>query len=72
MLTAVEFDDEPRFETGKVADVRADGPLSTEAEVAEPVQSEMTPEKAFGVGGILAQVADEFVHGRKQSYMLWR
>ena len=44
VLAAVEFDDEPGFQTGEVTDVAADGPLPAEAEIAEAIQSQVTPE----------------------------
>jgi len=63
VLAAVEFNDEPGFHASEVADVRTDGPLPAEAEIAEAVQSQVTPEQTLGISRILAQMTDQFIHG---------
>ena len=43
MLAPIEFDDEPRPHTGKIADVWPNGALASEAEVAELIPPEVVP-----------------------------
>lgn len=57
MLPAVDFDDEPAFEADEIDHVAAQRMLAPELAAVELAQTQMTPEPAFGIGGIAAQPA---------------
>jgi hypothetical protein len=50
MLSAVEFDDQPQFDTHEVGDVLTDRVLATKPEAAKSPISEESPQPSLGVG----------------------
>jgi hypothetical protein len=71
MLAAIEFDDQPRFDTKKVDDEGADTGLSSELQIAKLAIPDGVPKSAFDVGrvspescGMGAGLAADRVHLR--------
>jgi hypothetical protein len=54
VLAAIQFDDEPGFDTYEVGDVIADGMLPLELVAAQPAVAYQPPELLFGVGWHMA------------------
>src|SRR5665213_2277574 len=66
VLTAVEFDDDPRFATGEVHDERADQNLPTKMRSRQrDVMTKPLPEHALGIGRLRAHLP------RKLSLAIW-
>lgn len=59
MPTAVEFDDELRFDAGEIGDEWADRMLPSETETAELAAAKVKPEMRFGWRQRVAQAAGE-------------
>ena len=57
VLSAVEFDDEPCFETREVGDVSVDRDLATESMAAELAPAQMSPEVLLSVRRLISQSA---------------
>ena len=57
MLAAVQFDDDPAIEGGKVADVEANLMLTTKLEATDLPPTETTPEETFRIGLVMAKIA---------------
>ena len=85
MLPAVDFDDEFAFEADEIHHVVAERMLAPEPGAVELAQAQMTPEPAFGIGGVAAQPARDLgaadegvglaVHGmspRRGTTRMWR
>jgi hypothetical protein len=60
VLSAVDFDNEPRSKTDKVDDISADRLLPSESMIAEVPVAQMTPKATFGVRCIQAKSARVF------------
>jgi hypothetical protein len=56
-LTAVEFDDQPRFHAAEINEVRANGMLPTELRAGELAAAQVAPQGRFGVAPVPAQRA---------------
>ena len=59
MLAAVEFDDEPEFDAGKIGDVSADRELSSEFCAFDLARAEALPEFIFDRRGVASQFAGD-------------
>lgn len=59
MPTAVEFDDELRFDAGEIGDEWTDRVLPSETETAELAAAKVKPEMRFGWRQLVAQAAGE-------------
>jgi hypothetical protein len=57
MLAAVDFDDQPDFQTDEVRDESADGVLSSELPVEQAPVAHALPQRTFGIGLLPAQGA---------------
>jgi len=62
VLTAIQFDDEPRLEADKVADIDAEWMLPPEFESVELSTAQVTPEASLSFRQIPAQLAGEVDH----------
>ena len=56
VLTAIDFDDQARFEAGEIGDVFADRNLAPELQAIEASVAETIPQAAFGVGPVAAHL----------------
>jgi hypothetical protein len=57
VLPAIDLDNQPRVETGKISDEVADGHLATKLEPTDLPLPQGRPQLAFRVGGSLSQAA---------------
>jgi hypothetical protein len=55
MLTAVDFNDQSRFQTNKINDVGTDGHLATKTVTGDLPLAQMLPEIPLGVGHVGAK-----------------
>jgi hypothetical protein len=67
MLAAVQLDDNGGFQANEIADIRVDPMLPSEFETAQLTAAQSTPEKAFSLRRIPAQVAGEVDHSGRAS-----
>jgi len=67
MLAAVQLDDNGGFQANEIADVGADLMLPSEFETVQLTAAQSTPEKAFSLRRIPAQVAGEVDHSGRAS-----
>ena len=57
MMTAIQFDDYCPLQTGKIADIGADGMLAAKLEATKLAPPQMPPKQPFGVCRISAEIA---------------
>ena len=57
MLTSVDLDDDPAFETAEVGDVGADGYLAAKSDIGDLASAKDLPEFPFRRREVLAQVS---------------
>jgi hypothetical protein len=56
VLAAIQFDNEHRFNTSEVREVRTDRTLATELVAIKLAVAKCRPQASLGVGGVLAQL----------------
>jgi len=57
VLPTVDFDDQARGETNKIAEIWAEGKLTAKTKAVNLLAAQFLPQQLFGFGGLLAQGA---------------
>lgn len=62
MLAAIELDDEAAFDTGEIANVRAERVLASELEASELTATQSIPKQTLCIGWVFAEGSGEVDH----------